>query len=235
MPLTWTLKEWLRTHYGLTNPKDIRDSIQNQTRYKIPLRSIRSLLKKRPKTLDTEILQAICDVFRCHLSNFCAVRPAPRPPISRTNVNIEHLLQPCAIAANETLRAFVVRVQMVAISEALLMTDNNFSHACHLLGATRGQLHSFYRREVVKSPADQNRPMNKPPRKLAKAIPLPTAIFTVRKNEDFQSFKHRIKLAATIRTIKLEGNNTQAALRLGCQRTTILRMLKRATVRSLET
>jgi hypothetical protein len=235
MPLNWTLKEWLRTHYGLTDPKDIRDSIQNQTRYKIPLRSIRSLLKKRPKTLDTKILLAICDVFRCHLSNFCAVKPAPKPPISRTNVNIQHLLQPCAIGANETLNAFLVRVQMVAISEALLMTDNNFSHACQLLGASRGQLHSFYRREVMKSPPEKKRPMKTRPRKLVKAIPLPTAIFIVGKHEDFQSFKHRITLAATIRTIKLEGNHTRAALRLGCHRTTILRMLKRATDPILET
>ena len=217
MPLTWTLKEWLRTHHGLTNPKDIQDIIQNQTHQRIRLQSIQSLLKKEPKTLDTEILQTICDVFRCHLSRFCAVKPSAIPPMVRTDINIQ--LQPCAIAANETLRSFIARVQMAAISQALLMSCDNFSEACRLLGSERVTLLSFRRRHVAKSTPRSRRTFSKP-------IPLPAALFTVRKNEDFKSFKNRVKVAALIQTKKFEGNNTRAARRLGFERSTLIRLLK---------
>ena len=219
MPLTWTLKQWLRTHHGLTNPKDIQDIIQNQTQHKIPLRSIQSLLKKQPKTLDTEILQTICDVFRCNLSHFCAVKPSPIPPMVRTDVNIQHLLQPCAIAPNETLRSFIARVQMAAISQALLLSSDNFSQACWLLGSERSTLLTFRRRHLVKSTPRWRKNFSKP-------IPLPAALFTIRTNEDFKSFKNRIKIAALIQTKKSEGNNTRTARRLGFERSTVIRLLK---------
>ena len=228
MALTWTLKQWLRTHHGLTNAKDIRDMIQHQTRHKIPLQTVQSLLKKQPKTLDTKILQAICDVFRCHLMHFCAVKPSPRPPLKRINVNIQHLLT-CAIAPNETLRSFITRVQMAAIGEALLLRNNNFSHACLLLGSERGSLMAFYRRQLMKTTPNQNQPKKELPSRFAKAIPLPAAIFTIRKNEDFETFKGRIQLAAIIQTIKLEGNHTRAALRLGYNRVSLHRIRHRLT------
>jgi transcriptional regulator of acetoin/glycerol metabolism len=217
MPLTWTLKQWLRTHHGLTNPRDIQEIIHNQTQHKIPLRCIQSLLKKQPKTLDTEILQTICDVFRCHLSHFCAVKPSAIPPIVRTDINIH--LQPCAIAAKETLPAFIARVQIAAISQALLMSGDNFSHACRLLGSERSTLLSFRSRHVAKSTPRSRRTFSK-------AIPLPSALFTISRNEDFKSFKNRIKLAALSQTQKLERNNTRAARRLGVERSTIIRLLK---------
>ena len=219
MPLTWTLKQWLRTHHGLTNPKDIRDIIQSPTQRKIPLRSIQSLLKKQPETLDTKILQIICDVFRCHLSNFCAVKPSPIPPMVRTDINIQHLLQPCAIAPNETLRSFIARVQMAAISQALLLTSDNFSQACQLLGSERSALLTFRRRHLAKSTPRSRKTFSKP-------IPLPAALFTIRTNEDFKSFKNRIKVAALIQTKKHEGNNTRTARRLGFVRSTVIRLLK---------
>ncbi len=217
MPLTWTLKQWLRTHHGLTNPKDIQDIIENQTQHKIPLRCIQSLLKKQPKTLNTEILQTICDVFRCHLSHFCALKPSAIPPIVRTYINIQ--LQPCAIAANETLRAFIARVQIAAISQALLISCDNFSQACRLLGSERATLLAFRRRHGAKSTPRSRRTSSK-------AIPLPAALFTISKNEDFKSFKNRIKLAALIQTKNFERSNTRAARRLGLQRSTIIRLLK---------
>lgn len=219
MPLTWTLKQWLRTHHGLTSPKDVRDIIQNHTQNKIPLRTIQNLLKKQPETLDTEILQIICDVFRCHLSHFCAVKPSPIPPMVRTDINIQHLLQPCAISPNETLRSFIARVQMAAISQALLLSSDNFSQACRLLGSDRVTLLSFRRRHVTK-------PNRRSRRTFFKPIPLPAAIFTIRKDEDFKSFKNRIKVAALMRTKEFEGNNSRTARRLGFERSTVIRLLK---------
>ena len=223
MPVTWTLKEWLRTRHGLTNAKHIRDIIQDRAGQQISLRSINTLLKNKPKTLDIRILQTICDVFRCQLKQFCAVKPAPIPPLKRIPIHIQHLIQPCGIGPNETLRSFIARVQMAGITQALLMSGNNFCYACRLLGSERGYLLPLYQRRT-KTPHDRN-PAPKQPH--AKAILLPAALFTIRQDEDFQSFIRRIQVAAVIRTIKMEGNHSRAALRLGYCRTAFVRLRSR--------
>jgi DNA-binding Xre family transcriptional regulator len=223
MPVTWTLKEWLRTRHGLTNATQIRDIIQGRAGQEISLRSINTLLKNKPKTLDIRTLQTICDVFRCQLKQFCSVKPAPLPPLKRTPIRIQHLIQPCGIGPNETLRSFIARVQMAGIRQALLMSGNNFCYACRLLGSERGYLLPLYQRHQrrTKAPHDRN-PAPKQPD--AKAILLPAALFTIRQNEDFQSFTRRIQVAAVIRTIKMEGNHSRAALRLGYCRTAFVRL-----------
>lgn len=223
MPVIWTLKEWLRTRHGLTNAKHIRDIIQDRAGQAISLRSINTLLKNKPKTLDIRILQTICDVFRCQLKQFCAVKPAPIPPLKRIPIHIHHLIQPCGIGPNETLRSFIARVQMAGIRQALLMSGDNFCYACRLLGSERGYLLPLYQRHS-KTTHDRD-PRPKQPR--AKAILLPAALFTIRKGEDFQSFTRRIQVAAVSRTIKFEGNHSRAALRLGYNRIAFLRLRTR--------
>jgi hypothetical protein len=118
---------------------------------------------------------------------------------------------------------------MAAIGEALLLRNDNFSHACLLLGSERGSLFAFYRRQLMKTTPNQNQPRKELPSRFAKAIPLPAAIFTIRKNEDFETFKGRIQLAAIIQTIKLEGNHSRAALRLGYNRVSLHRIRHRLT------
>lgn len=221
MPLTWTLKQWLQTNRGvafssdrpLRHLKELQETIRRRTGNKIPLSKLHNLLEKPPKTLDCRIVQIICDAFQCQLKHFCAVHPATRPVEKRRDVSIHHLLQPCAIAGNESLHSFITRVQLAAITQAVSMTDN-FSQAARLLGANRDSLLSIRRRNQhagYKAPST-----NKP-------IPLPSRIFTIRKHEDFDSFKRRIKVAAITETINLEGNHTRAALRLGYNRTSIIR------------
>jgi DNA-binding protein Fis/DNA-binding Xre family transcriptional regulator len=224
MPLTWTLKQWLETKRGLnftTNRplkylKELQQIIKNRTGNKIALSTLHNLLEKQPKTLDCRILQIICDAFECQLKHFCAVKPSPRPPETRRDVKIPHRLRPCAIAANESLRSFTARVQLAAISQAVSMTDN-FSQAARLLGCNRITLLSIRQR-------NKHTAKNKPPHR-GEVIPLPTAIFIIRDNEEFDSFKRRIQLTAISETIKLEGNHTRAALRLGCDRTSIIRFV----------
>lgn len=224
MPVTWSLKQWLATHHGLTKAKQIRDTIQNRTGQEIPLQSINILLKKQPKTLDTLILQTICDVFRCQLKQFCAMRPSPLPPLNRAPINIQHLVQPCAIGPNETLRSFIARVQMAGIRQALLMSGDNFCHASRLLGSDRGYLWCLYYRRPKKTTHTRNSPQKQ---SRAKAILLPAAIFTIRPNEDFHSFTRRIQVAAILGAIKTEGNHSRAALRLGYERTSFIRLRSR--------
>ncbi len=216
MPLTWTLKQWLQTNRDvafssdrpLRHLKELQETIRRRTGNKIPLSKLHNLLEKPPKTLDYRIVQIICDAFQCQLKHFCAVHPAARPVEKRRDVSIQHLLQPWAIARNESLHSFITRVQLAAITQAVSMTDN-FSQAARLLGANRDSLRIIRRNQHAgyKAPSTD------------KTIPLPSRIFTIIKNEDFDSFRRRIKVAAITETINLEGNHTRAALRLGYNRT----------------
>jgi hypothetical protein len=113
---------------------------------------------------------------------------------------------------------------MAGIRQALLMSGNNFCYACRLLGSNRGSLWSLYYRHFKTTTHNRN-PPNKQSR--AKAILLPAAIFTIRQHEDFHSFTRRIQVAAIIRTIKMEGNHSRAALRLGYERTAFIRLRSR--------
>src|SRR5215213_7465238 len=123
MPLTWKLKQWLRTKRSLKNANDIRDLIEHRTGYKVSLRRITSLLNGQPKTLDIELFQAICTAFQCELIKFCDVTPTsgitPKRP-----VNIHDLIQSCAIAPYDSLHSFINRVQIAALTKAESMTTN---------------------------------------------------------------------------------------------------------------
>ena len=236
MPLTWTLKQWLQTNRGLhfttnrplTDLKEFRDIIKQRTGNKIPLITLHKLLDTQPRTVDYRILQIICDAFQCELKHFCAITPSPPAAEKRRDVNIQHLLQPCAIPANESLRSFITRVRLAAISEAIMMTTN-FSQAARLLGSNRMTLATIRQR-------NKHAAQSTPPG-TDNAIPLPADILTIKKNEDFDSFTRRIQLAAILETIKLEGNHTRAALRLGYTRSALvtLRYRLEATLQTLNT
>lgn len=219
MPLTWTLKQWLQTNRGLNfttncapkNAKTLQEIIRHRTGNKIAVRTLHNLLENQPKTFGYRHLQVICDAFHCQLKDFCDLTPSSAE--NCRNVNTQHQLQPCAIAGNESLRSFIFRVQLAALNEAVLMTDN-FSDAARLLGSTRGTLLSIRRRN--QHAANNHTPTTD------NAIPMPAAIFTIRENENLHSFKHRIQLASIIETTKLEGNHTRAALRLGYPRSSLV-------------
>lgn len=218
MPLTWTLKQWLQTNRGLhftterplTDLKEFQEIIKQRTGNKICLLTLNKLLETQPKTLDYRILQIICDAFQCKLKHFCAITPSPPAAEERRDVNVHHQLHPCGIAENESLRSFIARVRLAAITEAVAMT-NNSSQAARLLGSNRITLATIRRR--LKQAAQTTPPGT------GNAITLPAAILTIKRDEDFESFTRRIQLAAILETIKLEGNNhSHAAIRLGYTR-----------------
>ena len=236
MPLTWTLKQWLQTNRGLqftTNRpladlKEFQEIIKQRTGNKIALVTLHKLLEKQPNTVDYRILQIICDAFQCELKHFCAVTPSSPAAENRRDVSLQHLLQPCAIAGNESLRSFITRVRLAAINEAVTIT-NNFSQAARLLGTNRLTLDTIRRR-------NKHVPQTIPPGTV-NAIPLPATILTIKGNEDFHSFTRRIQLAAILETVKLEGNHTRAALRLGYTRSAFvtLRYRLETTLQTLNT
>lgn len=93
--------------------------IKHRTGTKLALSRLHNLLEKQPKTLEYRILQLICDAFQCELRDFCAVKLSLRPVEKPKPVDLQHLLQPCAIAGNEALRSFIARVQVTAITQAV--------------------------------------------------------------------------------------------------------------------
>ena len=226
MPLTWTLKQWLQTNRGvhfrtnrpLTDLKEFQEIIKQRTGNKISLLTLNKLLETPPKTLDYRILQIICDAFQCKLKHFCAITPSPPAAEKRRDVNVHHQLHPCGIGDNESLRSFITRVRLAAITEAVVMT-NNFSQAARLLGSNRMTLATIRRR--IKHAAHIT------PSSTDNVIPLPASILTIKGNEDFEAFTRRIQFAAILETIKLEGNHTRAALRLGYTRSAFLTMRNR--------
>jgi hypothetical protein len=217
MPLTWKLKQWLRTKRSLKNANDIRDLIEHRTGYKVSLERITSLLNGQPKTLDIELFEAICNAFQCELINFCDVTPSSAIPPKRP-LNINDLIQPCAIAPEESLRSFINRVQVAALTKAESMTTN-ICQAARLLGTHRSNFRCIHQRS-------KNAVKNKPP-STAKTIPLPAAIFSIGENEDLKAFTDRIQVAAINKTLELEGNNTRTALRLGYGRQSLIQLRNR--------
>ena len=227
MPLTWNLKQWLRTNRGLKNAKEIRVIIYHRTRHNISLKTVQNFLKNKPKTLHAKTLQAICDAFRCKLNDFCRVTPSSSPPTHLVNdLHLQPLLEPCTIASHETLFSFIARLQLAAIQEAASISDN-YAQAAHRLGYTRTSLHDLRTRLNNTTTLNQNARGKRTSSRSSKAIPLPTAIFTIRKNEDLQAFISRIQLAAIIQTRKIEGNHTRAALRLGYTRSSLHQLFSR--------
>ena len=217
MPLKWTLKQWLQTDRGLIittdrplrHLKELQEKIKHRTGNKISLSILHNLLEKQPKTLDYRILQLICDAFQCQLKDFCSVKPSSPPTENGNHVNIQHLLQPCAIAGNEGLRSFIARVQVAAITHAVSVTDN-FSQAARLLGINRSTLYLARQRYQDAAKDHSLSTVN--------AIPLPAFIFTIGEKEDLKSFTRRIQRAAIQETFTLEGNHSRCALRLGYER-----------------
>lgn len=217
MPLTWTLKQWLQTNTDLTfssdrplrHLKELQELIKQQTGRKIALAILHNLLENKTKTLDYRILQIICDAFRFELKQFCTITPTE--PCK--HISFQHLLEPCAIADNESLRSFIIRVQLAAISHAIFLTGS-LRKAARLLGSTGGALLTIRGRNERGS---RNEAVSS-----GNAIPMPPDTFTIRENEDFMSLKHRIQLTAILETTKVEGNHTRAALRLRYSRPSLV-------------
>ena len=227
MASTWILKQWLKTNRRLKDAKEIRDIIYQRTQKDISLRTIQSLLNNKPTAVHLNTLQAICNAFRCKLDDFCTIKPSSRLSlILVSSLKLQPLLQPCAIASHETLYSFVARVQLIAIEEALSISDT-YAQAARRLGYTRTSLHQLHAR-LKKTTALNYNSRGKRTRTIScRSIELPPSIFTIRKHEHLQSFIRRIQLAAIIQTSILEGNHTRAAVRLGYRRPSLVHLISK--------
>src|SRR5687767_9621323 len=75
MPINWKLRELLKDRGGNSAAK-IRKIVLEQTGYQLSTQAVCDLLKRQPKMIRLETIQAICDAFYIRLSDFLEVLPS---------------------------------------------------------------------------------------------------------------------------------------------------------------
>ena len=75
MPINWKLRELLKERGG-NNAAKISRIVLEQTGYQLSTQAVCDLLKRQPKMIRLETIQAICDAFYIRLSDFLEVLPS---------------------------------------------------------------------------------------------------------------------------------------------------------------
>src|SRR4029079_17215866 len=75
MPINWKLRELLKERGGNSAAK-IRKIVLEQTGYQLSTQAVCDLLKRQPKMIRLETMQAICDAFYIRIADFLDVLPS---------------------------------------------------------------------------------------------------------------------------------------------------------------
>jgi len=75
MPTNWKLRDLLKERGG-NNASEISRIVLEQTGYQLSTQAVCDLLKRHPKMIRLETIQAICDSFYIRLSDFLEVLPS---------------------------------------------------------------------------------------------------------------------------------------------------------------
>ena len=75
MPINWKLRELLKERGGNSAAK-ISRIVLEQTGYQLSTQAVCDLLKRQPKMIRLETIQALCDAFYIRLSDFLEVLPS---------------------------------------------------------------------------------------------------------------------------------------------------------------
>jgi DNA-binding Xre family transcriptional regulator len=75
MPIDWKLRELLKERGGNSAAK-IRKIVLEQTGYQLSTQAVCDLLKRQPKMIRLETMQAICDAFYIRIADFLDVLPS---------------------------------------------------------------------------------------------------------------------------------------------------------------
>ena len=75
MPTNWKLRDLLKERGG-NNASEISRIVLEQTGYQLSTQAVCDLLKREPKMIRLETIQAICDSFYIRLSDFLEVLPS---------------------------------------------------------------------------------------------------------------------------------------------------------------
>ena len=75
MPANWKLRDLLKERGG-NNASEISRIVLEQTGYQLSTQAVCDLLKRQPKMIRLETIQALCDAFYIRLSDFLEVLPS---------------------------------------------------------------------------------------------------------------------------------------------------------------
>jgi putative transcriptional regulator len=88
MPINWKLRELLKERGGNSAAK-IRKIVLEQTGYQLSTQAVCDLLKRQPKMIRLETIQALCDAFYIRLSDFLEVLPSAAQRAKKKTRTIE--------------------------------------------------------------------------------------------------------------------------------------------------
>jgi DNA-binding Xre family transcriptional regulator len=89
MPINWKLRELLKERGGNSAAK-IRKIVLEQTGYQLSTQAVCDLLKRQPKMIRLETIQALCDAFYIRLSDFLEVLPSAAQRAKRRHEPSRH-------------------------------------------------------------------------------------------------------------------------------------------------
>jgi DNA-binding Xre family transcriptional regulator len=88
MPINWKLRELLKERGGNSAAK-ISKIVLEQTGYQMSTQAVCDLLKREPKMIRLETIQALCDAFYIRLSDFLEVLPSAAQRAKKKTRTIE--------------------------------------------------------------------------------------------------------------------------------------------------
>ena len=88
MPINWKLRELLKERGGNSAAK-ISKILLEQTGYQLSTQAVCDLLKRQPKMIRLETIQALCDAFYIRLSDFLEVLPSAAQRAKKKTRTIE--------------------------------------------------------------------------------------------------------------------------------------------------
>ena len=88
MPINWKLRDLLRERGG-NNAAEVSRIVLEQTDYQLSTQAVCDLLKRQPKMIRLETIQAICDSFYIRLSDFLEVLPSAAQKSKKKTRSVE--------------------------------------------------------------------------------------------------------------------------------------------------
>lgn len=95
MAISWRLKTYLATKYGIYSAVALQRRVTEATGVVISAQNLRAYLNEKPKLIPLRTIELICTALQCELSAFCEVKP-------KTQIGIRENGQPKKLAFHNT-------------------------------------------------------------------------------------------------------------------------------------
>jgi putative transcriptional regulator len=233
MPITWNLQRWLESERGVKSATDISRAILKNTGFKITSQAIADLFNAQPKMLRLETLQAICDTYRCRLSDFCLITPHDLPSTPPQFTNTETITNEEKIARLRALSADLEQLRrqlgLIAPSDASGLSGNTLNSLIDTGQIRQEPLlgHIYVYKHEIQHWKERQPSSYSPIAIDPTPIVLSLHSYSVQPNENLRSFIARVQLSAVDQAITIEGTLNKAAQRLHYGRSSISTLHKR--------